>query len=71
MALRRYAVVIETGRSNLSAHIPDMPGCVAAAKNRSKLMRDIQTAAVMHADGNREIGEPATPIAADFVEIEA
>jgi predicted RNase H-like HicB family nuclease len=28
----RYAVVIEKGRGNYSAYVPELPGCVAAGK---------------------------------------
>jgi hypothetical protein len=33
----KYAVVIENARSNYSAYVPDLPGCVATARTMWKL----------------------------------
>ena len=39
--MKKYAVVIERGRSNLSAYIPDLPGCVTTGKTIEEIERKI------------------------------
>jgi predicted RNase H-like HicB family nuclease len=54
----RYAIVIEKANKNLSAYVPDLPGCVATGKTRSAVMRRIREAIQMHVVGLREDGLP-------------
>ena len=44
----RYSVVIEKGRRSFGAYVPDLPGCVAAAKTLSEVMRLIAQAVRFH-----------------------
>jgi predicted RNase H-like HicB family nuclease len=54
----RYAIVIEKANKNLSAYVPDLPGCVATGKTRSAVMRRIREAIKMHVVGLKEDGLP-------------
>ncbi|HEX3151124.1 MAG TPA: type II toxin-antitoxin system HicB family antitoxin [Gemmataceae bacterium] len=67
----RYAIVIEKGPTSYGAYIPDLPGCVAAAKTLAEVKRLIAKAIPIHLDGLREDGlpipEPETEC--DYVEV--
>ena len=52
----RYAVVIEKGPNSYGAYVPDLPGCVAAAKTLRKVKRLIAEAVRFHLDGLRKEG---------------
>jgi predicted RNase H-like HicB family nuclease len=56
--MRKYAVIIESGRRNYSAYVPDLPGCVSTGKTRVQVLRNIQEAILFHIDGLREDGHP-------------
>ena len=40
----RYAVVIESGPENLSAYVPDLPGCIATGKTLDEVLANIRGA---------------------------
>jgi predicted RNase H-like HicB family nuclease len=66
----RYAMIIETGKRNYSAYIPDLPGCVATGKTVEEVRQRIREAIELHLAGMREDGLPipqATTLA-DYVE---
>lgn len=54
----RYLVVIEKGDKGFGAYVPDLPGCVAAAKSREELITLIQEAIEFHIEGIRAAGDP-------------
>ena len=56
--MRRYAIVIERGRRNHSAYVPDLPGCVSTGKTLAEVRRNIREAIRFHLDGMREDGDP-------------
>ena len=43
--------VLEQGPRNWSAYVPDLPGCVAAARTREETERLIQEAIKFHLEG--------------------
>ncbi len=69
----RYLVVIEEGERSFGAHVPDLPGCIAAAENREELVTLIQEAIEFHLEGLHEHGDPIPPPASSvaFVEVGA
>ena len=69
----RYAVVIEKGRSGFGAYVPDLPGCIAAAKTRDEVVKLIQDAMEFHIEGLKQDGEPVPKPASsvEFVEVAA
>jgi predicted RNase H-like HicB family nuclease len=66
-------VVIERGESSWGAHVPDLPGCVAAGETREEVVGLIQDAVAMHIEELSRQGLPIPPPASEgaFVEIEA
>jgi predicted RNase H-like HicB family nuclease len=40
----RYSVVIEQAVGNYSAHVPDLPGCIATGKTMSEVESEISEA---------------------------
>jgi len=66
----RYAVVIEKANGNLSAYVPDLPGCVATGQTQDEVNANIREAIRFHLDGLREDGLPIpTPEAlCDYVD---
>ena len=56
--MKRYAIVIEHGERNLSAYVPDLPGCVTTGRTIEEIERNMREAIEFHLDGMREDGEP-------------
>ncbi len=54
----KYLVVVEKSENGFGAYVPDLPGCVAAAKTREEVVTLIQEAIEFHIEGLRESGEP-------------
>ena len=46
----KYAVVIEKGPNSHGAHVPDLPGCVAAANTRDEVYTLIREAIQMYTE---------------------
>ena len=69
----RYVVVIEHGEQSWGAHVPDLPGCVAAAESREEVLDLIREAIAFHLEGLRADGEdvPAPSSEIEFVEVDA
>jgi len=59
--------VIEQGNHNLSASVPDLPGCVTTGKTVEEVERNIREAIELHLEGMLEDGEaipePSTAVA--------
>jgi len=70
--VKKYAVVIEHGRDNLSAYVPDLPGCVTTGRTVEEVERNIREAIELHIEGMLEDGqtipEPSTAVA--YVELQ-
>lgn len=68
----RYAVVIENAGSNLSAYVPDLPGCAATGTTFLETEAAIREVIGFHLDGLREDGSPVPPPSSrvEYVEIE-
>ena len=56
--MRKHAIIIERGENNLSAYVPDLPGCVTTGRTVEEIERNIREAIELHLDGLREDGEP-------------
>ena len=61
----RYLAVIEKGEASWGAHVPDLPGCIAAAETRQEVTALIKDAIDFHLEGLRERGEPIPPPASE------
>lgn len=58
MMSMKYLVVVEKGGNGFGAYVPDLPGCVAAAKTREEVVLLIQEAMEFHIQGLRQSGDP-------------
>jgi predicted RNase H-like HicB family nuclease len=69
----RYAIVIENAEGNLSAYVPDLPGCVATGESITDIEQAIREAIELHLAGLRQDGMPIpTPSSrVDYVEVAA
>jgi len=69
----RYAIVIEKGPASFGAYVPDLPGCVAAAKTRREVVKLIREAVELHIEAMEEEGLPVPQprSTADYVEVAA
>lgn len=56
--MRKYAIVIEQGEHNLSAYVPDLPGCITTGRTVTEIERSIREAIELHLEDLREDGEP-------------
>ena len=67
----RYAILIEKTATGYSAHVPDLPGCVAAGETREETNDLIREAIAFHLEGMRLHGEPLPEPASmcDYVEV--
>jgi len=53
-----YLVVVEKGKSGYGAHVPDLPGCIAAGESRREVLKLIREAIELHIEALREAGRP-------------
>jgi predicted RNase H-like HicB family nuclease len=71
--MKRYAIVVENAGSNLAAHVPDLPGCVATGESKEEVERLIREAIELHLEGMAEDGlpipEPTSQV--EYVEVDA
>ena len=56
--MKKYAVVIERGADNMSAYVPDLPGCITTGRTVEEIERNIREAIEFHLEGMAEDGEP-------------
>ena len=54
----KYAVVMEKGPTSYGAHVPDLPGCVAAAETREEVCTLIREAIDLYVEALEEDGHP-------------
>ena len=56
--MKKFAIVIERGANNLSAYVPDLPGCITTGKTIEEIEHNIREALELHLEGLQEDGEP-------------
>jgi predicted RNase H-like HicB family nuclease len=54
----KFAVLFQKTETGYSAHVPDLPGCVAAGPTLDETAELMRGAIQMHLAGMREDGEP-------------
>jgi predicted RNase H-like HicB family nuclease len=69
----RYMVVVECGEESWGAHVPDLPGCMAAGETREEVIRLIREAIDLHIEALKRDGLPVPPPSSEseFVEVHA
>jgi predicted RNase H-like HicB family nuclease len=68
----RYLVVIEKGPSSYGAHVPDLPGCIAAGETKEEVLLLIRQAIEFHLEGLKQDGQqiPVPASTSEVVEVE-
>ncbi len=56
--MKRYAIVIEKTGNGYGAHVPDLPGCIAAGETIEETEQLIREAIEAHLEAMREDGDP-------------
>jgi predicted RNase H-like HicB family nuclease len=54
----QYAVIYAKTGTGYSAHVPDLPGCIAAGRTLTATQKRMREALAMHVRGMREDGIP-------------
>jgi predicted RNase H-like HicB family nuclease len=67
----RFAVVFEKTDTGYSAHVPDLPGCIAAGADLDETQQLIREAIEMHLEGIKEDGNarPQPTTITDYVTV--
>jgi predicted RNase H-like HicB family nuclease len=70
--MKKYAIVIEQGPNNLSAYVPDLPGCITTGRSVEEIERNMREAIELHLEGLREDGEsiPEPHTSVTYVELQ-
>ena len=78
--MKKYAVIIEAGSgeagsgergsTNLSAFVPDLPGCVTTGRTVDEIERNIREAIELHIEGLMEDGDPVPEPSTSVVFVE-
>ena len=55
--MNKYTVFFEPTATGFSAHVPDLPGCIAAGSTMEETRQLIREAIVFHIEGMRLHGE--------------
>ena len=67
----RYVILIEKTGNGYGAHVPDLPGCIAAARTLKETRKLIQEAIELHLEDMRATGQripKPTTVECDYVE---
>lgn len=69
----QYLVVVEKGPTSYGAHVPDLPGCIAAGGTKEEVLTLIRESIEFHLDGLKQDGLPipAPTSTSELVEVEA
>ncbi len=68
--MSKYTVYIDSTATGYSAHVPDLPGCVAAAATMEETRELIREAIEFHVEGMLLLGQAVPAPTAHIVEIE-
>ncbi len=69
----KYMVVVEKGTTGYGAHVPDLPGCIAAGDTRDEVLGLIKEAVEFHIEGLQQTGEKVPPPSSEseFIDVDA
>jgi len=69
----QYLVIVEKSENGFGAYVPDLPGCVAAAESRAKVVSLIREAIEFHIEGLKKSGDaiPAPRSQGELVDVNA
>ena len=63
--MKKYAIVIEHGPNNVSAYVPDLPGCITTGQTIDEINGNIAEAIQLHIEGLLEDGDPIAAATTD------
>ena len=69
----KYLVIVEKSENGFGAYVPDLPGCVAAAKSHAEVISLIQEAIEIHIEGLIDSGDqvPQPTSQSELVDVHA
>jgi predicted RNase H-like HicB family nuclease len=69
----QYLVVVEKGPTSYGAHVPDLPGCIAAGETKEEALALIREAIELHLEDLKNEGQPIPPPSStgEVVEVKA
>jgi len=69
----RYLVIVEKGPLSYGAHVPDLPGCIAAGETKEEVISLIREAIEFHIESLKQDGLPipAPASMSELVEVAA
>ncbi len=68
--MSKYPILIAPTRTGFSAHVPDLPGCVATGRSLAEIKKRMAKAIEMHLAAIREDGdEIPEPSRVELVEV--
>ncbi len=67
----KYAVVLEKSATGYGAYVPDLPGCVAVAETKTKVLQLIREAIELHVEAMSAEGEhvPEPAASVEYVQV--
>mgnify|MGYP000088302255 CR=1 FL=1 len=57
----QYLVIVEKGPTSYGAHVPDLPGCIAAGETKEEVLALIREAIELHLEDLKTAGQPIPP----------
>ena len=68
--MTRYPILIAPTRAGFSAHVPDLPGCIATGRTLKEVTKRMTKAIEMNLDAMREDGDDIPePSRVELVEV--
>lgn len=68
--MKKYAIIMEHGQNNLSAYVPDLPGCISTGHTLEEINENISEAIQLHIEGLIEDGDPIPEPRTDVAYVE-
>ena len=68
--MKKYAIIIEHGQNNLSAYVPDLPGCISTGHTLEEINENISEAIQLYIEGLIEDGDPIPEPRTDVAYVE-
>jgi predicted RNase H-like HicB family nuclease len=68
--MTKYAIFIASTSTGFSAHVPDLPGCVATGQTREQTLERMREAIELHLRAMRADGDPIPePSSVEFLSV--
>lgn len=65
----KFVIILEKGERNLSAYVPDLPGCVSTGETAEETLNNIREAIEGHLEIMREIGDSIPESRSEAMEV--